>query len=73
MEARRLGLVIINKREKGCQSIIIIVSIQEDGRVRAKEDEKVEKYPDFASESRRMCSVRTRMIIGIIISFKGEE
>ena len=40
----RLGdqiLLIIDKSEKNCQ--IIDVAIQEDGRVRAKEDEKVEK------------------------------
>ena len=40
--------------------------------MREKEDEKVEKYRDLASEGRRMCSVRTRMILEII-SLKGEE
>ena len=43
-----------------------ILSIPEDGRERAKEDEKVEKYPDLATESRKMFSVRSRVIIGII-------
>jgi len=46
--ARRLDLVIIDKRDKSCQ--IINVAIPEDGRVREKEDEKVEKYQDLARE-----------------------
>ena len=43
-EARSPDLVIIDKRDKSCQ--IIDVAIPEDGRVREKEDEKVEKYQD---------------------------
>ena len=39
--------------------------------MRAREDEKVEKYPDLESDVRRMCAIRTRVIIGII-SLKGE-
>ena len=40
--------------------------------MRAREDEKVEKYQDLAGDFRGMCAVRTRVIIGII-SLKGEE
>ena len=58
------------QKEESCQSIII--TIPEDGRVRAREDEKVEKYQDLESDVRGMCAVRTRAIIGII-SFKGGE
>ena len=39
--------MIIDKRDRSCQ--IIDVAIQEDGRVREKEDEKTEKYQDLAS------------------------
>ena len=46
--ARRLDLVIIDKRDKSCQ--IIDVTIPEDTGVREKEDEKVEKYQDLARE-----------------------
>ena len=53
----------IDKKEKSCESIIVI--IPEDGRVRASEDEKFEKYQDLKSEVRGMCAVRTRVIIGI--------
>ena len=48
IQARRPELVIIGEREKGGQ--IIDVAIQEDCGVRAKEDEKVEKYQDLARE-----------------------
>ena len=40
--------------------------------MRAREDEKVEKYQNLASDVRGMCAIRTRVIIGII-SLKGEE
>ena len=43
---RRPDLVIVNKRDESCQ--IIDVAIPEDGRVREKEDTKVEKYQDLA-------------------------
>ena len=39
--------------------------------MRAREDEKVEKYQTLASDVRGMCAVRTRPII-VIISLKGE-
>ena len=58
------------QKEESCESII--VTILEDGRVRAREDEKVEKYQNLASDVRGMCAVRARLIIGII-SLKGEE
>ena len=51
IEARRPDLLIINKRENNCQ--IIDVTIPDDGRVRAKEDEKVEKYQDSLEKSER--------------------
>ena len=50
--------LIIDKSEKNCQ--IIDVAIPEDGRVAAKEDEKVEKYQDLAREVRKI--VRTKVI-----------
>ena len=48
IEAGRLDLLVIDKSAKNCQ--IIDVAIPEDGRVRAKEDEKVEKYQNLARE-----------------------
>ena len=60
IEAMRPDLLIIDKSEKNCQ--IIEVAIPEDGRVRAKEDEKVVKYQDFAREVRKIWGVRTKVI-----------
>ena len=47
-------------RGKSCQ--IIDVAIPEDGRVREKKDEKVEKYQNLAREVRKMSGVRTKVI-----------
>ena len=43
-----IDLAVINKRENSCQ--IRDVAVAEDGRMRGKEDEKVEKYQDLARE-----------------------
>ena len=69
IEARRPDLLIIDKSEKKCQ--IIDVEILEDERVRANEDEKVEKYQDLAIEVRRkMWGVRTK-VIPIVVGALG--
>ena len=46
------------------------MAIPEDGRVRAKEDEKVEKYQDLAREVRKMWGVRTK-VIPIVVGALG--
>ena len=58
--ARRPDLMIIDKRDRSCQ--IIDVAIPEDGRVREKKDEKIEKYQDLAREARGMWGVRSKLI-----------
>ena len=52
IKARRLDLLIIDKRENNRQ--IIDAAIPVNGRVRAKDDEKVKKYQDLAREIRKM-------------------
>ena len=47
---------------RGKSSQIIDVAILEDGRVREKKDEKVEKYQNLAREVRKMSGVRTKVI-----------
>lgn len=42
------------------------MAIPEDGRVRAKDDEKVEKYQDLAREDRKICGVRTKVIPRVV-------
>ena len=46
------------------------MAIPEDGRVRAKEDEKVEKYQDIAREVRKIRGVRTK-VIPIVVGALG--
>ena len=58
--ARRPDMMIIDKRDRSCQ--ITDVAIPEDGRVREKEDEKIEKYQDLEREVRRMLGVRSKVI-----------
>ena len=50
IETRRPDLLIIDKKAKNCQ----ILDVAIDGRVRAKEGEKVEIYQDLAKEIRMM-------------------
>ena len=57
MEMRRRGDGEHRQKEENCESII--VKIAEDGRMRAREDEKVEKYQNLASDVTGMCAVRT--------------
>ena len=67
IEARRLDLLIIDKRENNCQ--IIDVEIPDDRRVRAKQDEKVEKYRDLAREIRKKGVIRkkvTPIVVGAL-------
>ena len=68
IEARKPDLLIIDKSENNCK--IIDVAIPEDGRVRAKEDEKVEKYQDLAREVRKIWGVRTK-VIPIVVGALG--
>ena len=59
--------MIIDKRENKCQ--IIDVVIPDDRRVRAKQDEKVEKYRDLAREIRKKGVIRkkvTPIVVGAL-------
>ena len=55
----RSDLLVIDKTENNCQ--IIDVAIPDDGRVGAKEEEKVEKY-HLEREIRKMWGIRTKAI-----------
>ena len=56
--ARRPDLVVINKQEQTCQ--VIDIAVPEDTSVKAKEEEKLEKYQDLTKEIQKMWSVRTQ-------------
>ena len=62
--ARRPDLMIIDYKNKRCQ--IRDVAIPEGGRVREKEDEKVEKYKDLVREVGKMKGARTKGVLGIV-------
>ena len=50
--ARRPDLVVINKQEQTYQ--VIDIAVPEDTAVKAKEEEKLEKYHDLAKEIQKM-------------------
>ena len=64
----RPDILIIDKKAKNCQ--ILDVAIPDDGRMRAKEDEKVEKNQDLAREIRMMWGVREK-VIPIVVGALG--
>ena len=67
---RRPNLIITDNKNKRCQ-IIIDVAIFEDGRVREKEDEKVEEYQDLAREVGKTRGVRAKVVpvvVGELVS-----
>ncbi|XP_068707817.1 uncharacterized protein [Montipora foliosa] len=62
MSARRPD--VINKQEQTCQ--VIDIAVPEDTAVKAKEEEKLEKYQDLAREIQKMWSVRTQVLPVVI-------
>ena len=59
-QARRPDLVIVNKIEKTCH--IIDVVIPRDERVSAKETEKIEKYDELGRELERLWKVKAKVV-----------
>ena len=57
-------LYIIDKRENNFK--IIDVAIPEDGRQKAKKEEKVKKYQDLARDNRKTRGERAKLIAGVI-------
>ena len=66
--ARRPDLMTIDKRDRNCQ--LIDVAIPEDGKVREKEDEKIENYLDLARDVRRMWGARSK-VISLVVGALG--
>ena len=64
ISARKPDLVVINKQEQTCQ--VIDIAVPEDTAVKAKEEEKLEKYQDLAREIQKMGSVRTQVLPVVI-------
>ena len=69
IEARRLDLIILGKKEQ--KRIIIDIAIPADVRVEEKEKEKVEKYQDLKKETRRLWKFRNVEIVPVVIGTLG--
>ena len=57
-------MVVINKQEQTCQ--VIDIPVSEYTAVKAKKEEKLEKYQDLAREIQKMWSVRTQVLSVVI-------
>ena len=65
MEARRLDLILVDKKAKSC--VIINVAVPGDCRIRGKEIEKVEKYQNLKRELKRLCSLKKVEIVPVVV------
>ena len=62
--ARRPDLIVVDKQEKTAK--IIDVAVPLDKNVRAKEEEKVQKYQDLKLEIQRLWNVKAEVIPVVI-------
>ena len=60
IEARRLDLVVIDKKKRTCK--IIDFAVPGDSRIKEKEKEKIEKYQDLRRELQKIWNVRVKII-----------
>ena len=66
--ARRPNFTIIIKKERTCRIMDFAVLV--DHRVKVKECEKRDKYPDLTGELKKLCNMKV-MIIPIVIGALG--
>ena len=69
IEARRLDIVVVNKKEKKCT--IINIAVPADKRIDEKENGKIEKYQDLKREVARMWNTRTVQVVPIGVASLG--
>lgn len=67
--ARRPDIVVVDKKER--RAVLIDVSVPIDRNVRAKEDEKVEKYTELALEVKRLWKLKSVEVVPIVIGALG--
>ena len=68
ISARRLDLVIMNKKKKGTCKIVDF-AIPADHRIKLKECEKKDKYLDFARELKKLWNMQVTIIPIVIGTF----
>ena len=56
MEARRVDLVVVDKKGGSCK--IIDFAVPGEGRIEEKEKDKIEKYQDFGRELQKIWNVQ---------------
>ena len=69
IEARRLDLILVDKKAKSC--VIIDVAIPGDCRIREKEIEKIEKYQNLKRELKRLWSLKKVEVVPVIVGALG--
>ena len=60
ISARRIDLLMINKRKRTCK--ILDIAVQADHRVKLKKSEKKDKYFDLAEELKKLWSMKVTII-----------
>ena len=69
IEARRPDLILVDKKAKSC--VIIDVAIPGDCRIREKEIEKIEKYPNLKRERERFWSLKKVKVAPVVVGALG--
>ena len=69
MEARRRGLILVDKKAKSC--VIIDVAIPGDCRIREKEIKKIEKYQNLKRELKRLWSLKKVEVVPVVVGALG--
>ena len=60
IEARRLDLVVVDKKERSCK--IIDFAVPENSRIEEKEKDKIEKCQDLERELQKIWNVKVKII-----------
>ena len=60
IEARRLDLVVVDKKERSCK--IIDFAVTGDSRIEEKRKDKIEKYQDLARELEKIWNIIVKII-----------
>ena len=67
IEARRPGLVVVDKKGRSCKIIDFVVP--GDSRIEEKEKDKIEKYQNLGRELQKIWNVKVKIIPSVVGSF----
>ena len=60
IEARRVDLVVVDKKERSCK--IIDFAVPADSRIEEQEKDKIEKYQDLGRELQKIWNVKVKIM-----------